>query len=228
VDAWSAIEESRLKYIRDNQHTDVDEEEYNGDGDEEPSDDVRLPSTFVHSPAWSAANVSDCLALRKAIGPITLFVTFTTNPTWPAISSELLRGQNASDRPDVVIRVFHQYLSMFMKDLAKFMGPILYHIRITEFQKRGLPHAHIALALKDVPQNAAQISSFLTAEVPRQSGPLRDAVLKHMIHKHNPANSYHRCGWPDTACSYGYPKDLNDEATFNDRGTLLIISCLLY
>ncbi|KAF8224173.1 hypothetical protein L208DRAFT_1313004, partial [Tricholoma matsutake] len=92
------------------------------------------------------------------------------NPTWPAISSELLHGQNVSDHPDVVIRVFHRYLSIFMKDLAKFMGPILYHICITEFQKRGLPHAHIALALKDVPQTAAQISSFLTAEVPRQSG----------------------------------------------------------
>lgn len=63
VDAWSAVEEARLKYIRDNQHNEVDEEEYTGNGDEEPSEDVRLPSTFVHSPAWLAANVSDCLAL---------------------------------------------------------------------------------------------------------------------------------------------------------------------
>ncbi|KAF8235566.1 hypothetical protein L208DRAFT_1256133, partial [Tricholoma matsutake] len=103
---------------------------------------------------------------------ITLFITFTTNPTWPAISSELLHGQNASDHPDVIIHVFHQNLSLFMKDLSKFMGPILYHICTIEFQKRDLPHAHIALALKDIPQTAAQISSFLTAEVPQQSGPL--------------------------------------------------------
>jgi Helitron helicase-like domain at N-terminus len=191
VDAWSAVEEACLKYIRDNQHTEVDKDEYEGDGDKEPSDNVRLPSTFVHSPAWSAANVSDCPALQKAIGSITLFITYTTNPTWTAISSELLHGQNASDHLDVVICVFQPNLSLFMKDLSKFMGPILYHIRITEFQKRGLPHAHIALALKNVPQTAAQISSFLTAEVPHQPGPLRDAVLKHMIHNHNPANSYH-------------------------------------
>ncbi|KAF8232251.1 hypothetical protein L208DRAFT_1272913, partial [Tricholoma matsutake] len=163
---WSVINETHLKYICNNQHTEVGEGEYNGDGDEEPSDDVRLPSTFVHSPAWSAANVSDCPALQMAIGSITLFVTFTTNPTWPAISSELLHGQNASDCPDVIICVFHQYLSLFMKDLSKFMGPILYHICIIKFQKHGLPHAHIALALKDVPQTAAQISSFLTVEVP--------------------------------------------------------------
>jgi hypothetical protein len=168
VDAWSAVEEAHLKYICDNQHNKVDEEEYTGEGDEEPSEDVRLPSTFVHSPAWSAANVSDCLALRKAIGSITLFITFTTNPTWPAITSELLHGQNASDCPDLVVHVFHRYLSLFMKDLSVIMGPILYHIRVIEFQKRGLPHAHITIALKDVPQTAAQISLFLSAEVPRQ------------------------------------------------------------
>ncbi|KAF8226022.1 hypothetical protein L208DRAFT_1196240, partial [Tricholoma matsutake] len=106
----------------------------------------------------------------------------TTNPMWPAISSELLHGQNASDHPDVIIWVFHQYLSLFMKDLSKFMGPILYHICIIEFQKCGLHHAHITLTLKYIPQTVAQISSFLTVEVPCQPGPLRNAVLKHMIH----------------------------------------------
>jgi hypothetical protein len=205
VDAWSAIEEARLKYIRDTQHQQEDEEEYTGEGDEEPSDDVRLPSTFVHSPAWSAANVSDCLALRKAIAPVTFFITFTTNPRWPAITSELLPGQNASDRPDLVVRVFHRYLSLFMKDVSKFMGPVLYHIRVTEFQKRGLPHAHIAVALKNVPQTAAEISLFLSAEVPRQPGRQRTAVLQHMIHKHDPNKVYHRCGWPTSPCCYNYP-----------------------
>jgi hypothetical protein len=83
VDAWSAIEEARLTYIRHNQNSDPDEDEYIGTGDEEPVEDVCLPSTFVHSPAWSAANISDCLALRKAFGPVTLFITFTTNPRCP-------------------------------------------------------------------------------------------------------------------------------------------------
>jgi hypothetical protein len=63
-----------------------------------------------------------------------------------------------------------------MKDLAKYMGPILYHICITEFPKRGLPHTHITLALKNIPQTATQIASLLTAEVPRQAGHLRDLV----------------------------------------------------
>jgi hypothetical protein len=53
VDAWRAIEEARLTYIRHNQHSDPDEDEYIGTGDEEPVDDARLSSNFqfVHSPA---------------------------------------------------------------------------------------------------------------------------------------------------------------------------------
>jgi hypothetical protein len=40
VDTWSAVEESRLTYIWHNQHSDPDEAEYIGTGDEELGDDV--------------------------------------------------------------------------------------------------------------------------------------------------------------------------------------------
>jgi hypothetical protein len=45
-----------------------EEDEYIGTGDKEPVDDVQLPSTFIHSPVWSAAKISDCLALCKSLG----------------------------------------------------------------------------------------------------------------------------------------------------------------
>ena len=108
----------RLTYIRENQFQDDEDEEFIGTGDAEPIGNICLPSTFIHSPAWSAANVSDCLALRKALGPITLFITFTTNPTWSDIVSQLLSGQCASDRPDIIVRVFHQKQALFMKDIS--------------------------------------------------------------------------------------------------------------
>lgn len=228
VDAWSAVEESRLTYIRHHQHSsgqDVDEvdPEYVGEGDEEPREDVRLPSTFIHSPAWSAANIADCLALRKSLGPVTLFITFTTNPKWPEITSQLRSGQNASDRPDVVIRVYQQYLSLLMKDISQLFGPVKYYIRITEFQKRGLPHGHIAVALKNVPRTPEEITTFLSSELPRQPGPMRNAIKKHMTHNHNPGATYHRCGWPSKQCQYDFPKNLNAEASFNERGKRPII-----
>jgi hypothetical protein len=222
VDAWSSIEEARLTYIRENQHSNEDEDEYIGNGDEEPNDDVRLPSSFVHSPAWSAANISDCLALRKAFGAVTLFITFTTNPRWPEITSQLRRGQSANDRPDLIVRVFQQYLSLFLKDIRDIFGPVLYLIRITEFQKRGLPHEHIAVGLKNVPKSPSDIDKFLSAELSR-AGPLRDAVKRHMTHIHDPGKDYHRCGWP-LECQYGYPKQIKAESSFNERGTCNMLS----
>ncbi len=118
-----------------------------------------------------------------------------TNPNWPEITSQLLPGQNAADRPDIVVRVFHQKLAAFEKELVEILGPLDYTIRITEFQKRGFPHGHVAAKLKDVPRTAAEIDQFLSAELPRTDGRLRDAVKKHMTHQHNPQKEYHRCGW---------------------------------
>ena len=53
----------------------------------------------------------------------------------------------------LIVQLFQQYLSSFMKDIYATMGPVIYHIRVTEFQKHGLPHEHIAVdvALRDVP-----------------------------------------------------------------------------
>jgi hypothetical protein len=110
-----------------------------------------------------------------------------------------------------------------MKDLRSLFGPTLYHIRATEFQKRGLPHKHIAVALKNVPRSPAEIDKFLSAELPRNDGPLRDAVKRHMTHIHDPKKTYHRCGWPRN-CQYGFPKAVKAESSFNDRGMALDIT----
>jgi hypothetical protein len=91
---------------------------------------------------------------------VTLFITFTTNPRWPEIASKLRPGQTANDRPNLIVRVFQQYLSSFMKDIQNLFGPVLYYIRVTEFQKRGLPHEHIAVALKNVPKHQPKLINF--------------------------------------------------------------------
>ena len=46
-----------------------------------------------------------------------LFLTFTCNPKWPKITQNLLPGQTASDRPDLVARVFKMKVSALKKDL---------------------------------------------------------------------------------------------------------------
>ena len=59
-------------------------------------------------------------------------------------------------------------------------------IYVIEFQKRGLPHAHLLLILahEDKPTYAEEIDSFICAELPEQDiDPLGYAtVTRHMIH----------------------------------------------
>lgn len=87
----------------------------------------------------------DARAIVRAFGKPDLFITMTCNPTWPEIQENLLHRQYITDRPDLVARVFQLKLASLMKDLIEkgVFGRVKAHIYVIEFQKRGLPHAHI-------------------------------------------------------------------------------------
>ena len=57
-------------------------------------------------------------------------------------------------------------------------------IYITEFQKRGLPHAHILLTLNEQDKIVNAIDKVASAEIPNiQTHPtLHEYVVKHMMH----------------------------------------------
>ena len=61
----------------------------------------------------------------------------TYNPNLREIRDNCLLSQRALDRPDICARVFH------LKEVSA-------HVHVVEFQKRGLPHAHILVTLKMV------------------------------------------------------------------------------
>ena len=75
------------------------------------------------------------------------FITVTCNPKWPEIKRELLGNQDQSSRADIINRVFKIKLQAILKDLLEHgaMGRTIAHLYVIEFQKRGLPHAHILL-----------------------------------------------------------------------------------
>ena len=75
----------------------------------------------------------------------------TCNPHWPEIQCRLKEGQTAQDRPDLVARVFKQKKDQLMQDLKTggVIGKVVAHMHVVEFQKRGLPHAHILIILAD-------------------------------------------------------------------------------
>ena len=64
------------------------------------------------------------------------------------------------------------------------LGEISYWFYTIEQQKRkGLPHAHLLIGLKDSPKTPQEVDKIISAELPDpRNSQLYNAVKKHMIH----------------------------------------------
>lgn len=110
-----------------------------------------LPSSYTGGPRYMKQCLQDSLALACYYKSIDLFITVTCNPTWPEITWELLPGQMAADRPDLCARVFNMKKKVIIEELYQkgIFGQTVAYVYTIEFQKRGLPHMHILIFLKD-------------------------------------------------------------------------------
>lgn len=112
VDVYAKIETERLVFIRTNQRK-LRAEDYitlrdvlRHDSDvENLGRMVILPSTFTGRPRYMHERTQDASCYVRKYRGADLFITFTTNPKWPEITSMLLSGQTPSDRHDLVSRV---------------------------------------------------------------------------------------------------------------------------
>lgn len=149
---------------------------------------VILPSGFTGSPRYMHGAFQDAMAIVQTYGKPDLFITMTCNPDWPEVKAALLPGQHANDRPDVLARVFHLKLQALLLDLTKrhCMGRVIAHIHVVEFQKRGLPHAHILLILgpEDKLHTPDDYDKLISAELPDVlvDPALHKAVCEFMMH----------------------------------------------
>lgn len=133
VDARASIDESRLSYILDKQ-PDLRVENIQGISDAVDSGCVTgsqmgkmtiLPSSFTGGRRYMVQNYHDAIAICRVYGPPDFFVTFTCNAKWPEITESLEPGQRASDRSDIVVRVFNMKLEELLHDIrsGKAFGP---------------------------------------------------------------------------------------------------------
>ena len=85
-----------------------------------------LPSSHTAGPRYYKENFQDGLAICRLHGAPDIFTTFTCNPKWPEITAALEPGQKPSDRPDIVVRVYHMKLVEYLEDIkcGKAYGPI--------------------------------------------------------------------------------------------------------
>ncbi|CDO69901.1 hypothetical protein BN946_scf184884.g60 [Trametes cinnabarina] len=228
VDMFSRNLEARLHYIRTNQQRirQQDAEQMGLDAVND-TENIYLPASFLGSNRWASEQIADSLAIAALHGPPTFFITVTCNRTWPEITSQLRPGQEYHDNPMVVCRVFRRKLAHLQHTLRSSLfpdvGPLLYMILSTEFQKRGLPHAHILLKYPLDCTSPTSIDTIISAEVPTDAS---DAALvrRYMMHHHppltEPPSTYCQRVMPDGTrkCRFGYPKPLQQQTTFDTGG----------
>ncbi|POS87798.1 hypothetical protein EPUL_000277 [Erysiphe pulchra] len=152
----------------------------------------------------------NAVAIVRYLGKPTKFLTFTANPSWQEITRCLEHGQTPDSRPDLIAIVFRLKLNAFLHDIKKrqVCGRYIGGIHVIEYQKRGLPHAHILLFLHedDVPRRSEQVDEMVSAQMPTNCPALAEIVESQLTH--GPCGP----GYPNTPCmkngrcSKGYPK----------------------
>ena len=149
---------------------------------------IILPSSFVGGPRHMHQNYQDALSIVRRFGKPDLFITITRNPAWPEIQRELQHGQKASDRPDLCARVFNMKLNRILEEITKgyVFGRVVGYVYTIEFQKRGLPHAHMLLILHpdDRPTTVEDYDNLNSGKIPEPNiyTLAHETVTKNMIH----------------------------------------------
>ena len=230
VDNWAITEQSKLKWIEENQTT-LRADSYKGLMDTLASDGgdnalrnlgkrVILPSGHANSTRFMYQLFQDSMAICRYYGHPDLFITFTANPQWKEVKDALLPGQDYTDRPDLVARVFQLKKEAFLRDLTVegVVGKVVAHVHTIEFQKRGLPHMHLLVFLdpQDRIKCAEDIDCLIRADIP---DPVTETNLYNivtMVMLHGPCDS--RCQGPTGKCTKGFPKPFRETTSIVENG----------
>ncbi|XP_037088895.1 uncharacterized protein LOC119109386 [Pollicipes pollicipes] len=187
---------------------------------------VVLPATFVGGARYMVSKPNDAMAYVCEYGGGDLFITVTCNPLRPEITATLERqypGQHAQDHPEAVSLVFRQNVRALMTTLRQggVFGRVRASIYTIEWQKRGLPHAHVVLWLapEDMPR-PDQLDHFVRAEIPDADAEpeLHATVTTKMAH--GPCGTL-RATAPcmvDGVCKKRFPKAFQSITEVHDTG----------
>lgn len=179
---------------------------------------IVLNSGYVGGRRFMRMLFLDAMSIFGIKGKPDYFITFTCNPTWPEILENILDCETAVDRPDITNRVFMLKLNYLIDLLKKgVFGPMVAFVYTIEFQKRGLPHAHLLVTVAEEfkPRDAAAIDRVVCAELPdREKNPqLFNIVSKTMLHTCIPERCFNAKG----DCSKGFPKRYSNETTIRNN-----------
>ncbi|GFU10033.1 helitron_like_N domain-containing protein [Trichonephila clavipes] len=178
VDMCAKIESEGLRYIKFNQAKLRSEEYINLRdaiiGNVDATNHINnigtayiLPSSYSGSPRHMHDYIQDVMTYVREYGRPDLFITYLCNPNWEEIKNVLLSGQTLMHRHDITSRVFKQKLKSLINLITHHLvfGETSCWLYSVEWQKRGLPNAHILIWLvaKVRPE---EIDKIISAEIP--------------------------------------------------------------
>lgn len=176
-----------------------------------------LPSSFTGGPRYMHARTQDAMTYIRHYGRPYLFITFTCKPKWVEITSELLPEQRYCHRHDLIARVFRQKVIKLMDLITKgqIFGPVRCDMYTIEWQKRGLPYAHILIWLTNR-IDPTTVDDIISAEIP-------DPVLYPQLYEIVKCNMVHGpCGpgfetfsacHKNNTCTKNFPKKFTDDTS---------------
>ena len=241
VDAEARAESDRLAYVRAHQ------DGFNGfraetirglhdalaDGEEHGravGRRVVLPSSVTGTPRYMMAKLQDALCYVRDYGAADFFITVTCNPAWPEIVNTLMAlypgarpGEHdaACDHPDIVSQVFDLKLKALLKELrGGILGRQRAILHTIEWQKRGLPHAHILLWVEPADKPLADdVDACVSAELPDpETDPeLHAIVCAKMVHGPCGALNPRSPCMKNGRCSVGYPRQYLEATVLPER-----------
>ncbi|XP_010412532.1 PREDICTED: uncharacterized protein LOC104698841 [Camelina sativa] len=234
VDAYTTIEQERLRFIALNQkklradlYNNVYDAVESGEADAKRiGKRIILPSSFLAGPQYMVEKYHDAMAICRWFGNPDLFITFTSNPNWPELTEHLqtYTTEGSNTRPDLQSRVFKMKLDEMVADFSKgvfFLVPVAVVYTI-EFQKRGLPHAHILLWLEGASKNPepAVIDRFISVELPdKETDPEGfQLVEQHMLHGLCGLDRPYSPCMENGVCSKKFPRQFEENITIDKSG----------
>ncbi|XP_014217053.1 uncharacterized protein LOC106645658 [Copidosoma floridanum] len=228
VNMYFKVETERLAFIRFNQAK-LRSEDYihlrdaiHSQGDVQNIGRLTiLSSSYIRSPRHMHEYAQDAMTYVRTYGTPDLFITFTCNPKWTEIERQLEPGQKPQNRHDIIARVFQQKLKVMMDVLTKYQvfGDTRCYMYSVEWQKRGLPHAHILIWLLNK-LHSNEVDDIISAEIP---DPVTDPHLHGIVTTqmvHGPCcalNPLSPC-MSDKKCTKRYPRSLVAETVTGNDG----------